>query len=39
MLRYAGHDVIEPATGREGLDRLDRKGDRVGLMIVDYVPA
>jgi DNA-binding response OmpR family regulator len=37
MLRYAGHDVIEAASGREGLDRLDRKGDRVDLMIVDYV--
>jgi len=37
MLRYAGHDVIEAASGREGLDRLDREGDRVDLMIVDYV--
>jgi len=37
MLRYAGHDVIEAAGGREGLDRLDREGDRVDLMIVDYV--
>jgi CheY-like chemotaxis protein len=37
MLRYAGHDVIEAASGREGLDRLDQKGDRVDLMIVDYI--
>jgi DNA-binding response OmpR family regulator len=37
MLRYAGHDVIEAAGGREGLDRRDREGDRVDLMIVDYV--
>jgi CheY-like chemotaxis protein len=37
MLRYAGHDVIEAAGGREALDRLDREGDRVDLMIVDYV--
>jgi CheY-like chemotaxis protein len=37
MLRYAGHDVIEAAGGREALDRLDREGDEVDLMIVDYV--
>ena len=37
MLRYAGHDVIEAAGGREALDRLDLEGDRVDLMIVDYV--
>jgi CheY-like chemotaxis protein len=37
MLRYAGHDVVEAAGGREALDRLDRKDDRVDLMIVDFV--
>ena len=37
MLRYVGHDVIEAAGGREALDRLDREGDGVDLMIVDYV--
>jgi DNA-binding response OmpR family regulator len=37
MLRYAGHDVIEAASGQEGLDRLDREGDRIDLMMVDYV--
>jgi PAS domain S-box-containing protein len=37
MLRYAGHDVIEAASGREALDRLGREGDRIDLMIVDFV--
>ena len=37
MLRYVGHDVIEAAGGREALDHLDREGDVVDLMIVDYV--
>jgi PAS domain S-box-containing protein len=37
MLRYAGHDVIEAAGGREALERLDREGDRIDLMMVDYV--
>jgi DNA-binding response OmpR family regulator len=37
MLRYAGHDVIEAAGGREALDRLGREADRIDLMIVDYV--
>lgn len=37
MLRYAGHDVVEAVSGREALDRLDRKDDRVDLMIVDFV--
>jgi len=37
MLRYAGHHVVEVASGREALDRLDRKDDRVDLMIVDFV--
>jgi len=37
MLRYVGHDVIEAAGGREALDHLDREGDGVDLMIVDYV--
>jgi CheY-like chemotaxis protein len=37
MLRYAGHDVIEASGGRGALDRLDREGDCVDLMIVDYV--
>jgi CheY-like chemotaxis protein len=37
MLRYAGHDVVEAASGREALDRLDREDDRVDLMIVDFV--
>jgi len=37
MLRYAGHDVIEAANGREALDCLGREGDRIDLMIVDFV--
>jgi PAS domain S-box-containing protein len=37
MLRYAGHDVVEAEGGREALDCLDREGDRIDLMIVDYV--
>jgi CheY-like chemotaxis protein len=37
MLRYAGHDVIEAANGREALDFLGREGDRIDLMIVDFV--
>ena len=37
MLRYAGYDVIEAASGREALDRLGREGDRIDLMIVDFV--
>ena len=37
MLRYAGHDVIEAASGREALDWLGREGDRIDLMIVDFV--
>jgi CheY-like chemotaxis protein len=37
MLRYVGHDVVEAGSGREALDRLDQHGDRIDLMIVDYV--
>jgi CheY-like chemotaxis protein len=37
MLRYVGHDVVEAESGREALDRLDQYGDRIDLMIVDYV--
>jgi signal transduction histidine kinase len=37
MLRYAGHDVIEAANGREALDCLGQEGDRIELMIVDFV--
>jgi signal transduction histidine kinase/CheY-like chemotaxis protein len=37
MLRYAGHDVIEAANGPEALDCLGREGDRIDLMIVDFV--
>jgi hypothetical protein len=37
MLRYAGHDVIEAANGREALDCLGREGNRIELMIVDFV--
>jgi CheY-like chemotaxis protein len=37
MLRYVGHDVVEAGGGREALDRLDQHGDRIDLMIVDYV--
>jgi CheY-like chemotaxis protein len=37
MLRYAGHDVVEAGSGREALDCLDQHGDRIDLMIVDYV--
>jgi PAS domain S-box-containing protein len=37
MLRYAGHDVVEAASGREALERLAQPGDRIDLMIVDYV--
>jgi CheY-like chemotaxis protein len=37
MLRYAGHDLIEAGSGREALDRLGREGDRIDLMIVDFV--
>ena len=37
MLRYTGHDVIEAANGREALDLLGREGDRIDLMIVDFV--
>jgi CheY-like chemotaxis protein len=37
MLRYVGHDVVEAGSGREALDRLDQDGDRIELMIVDYV--
>jgi signal transduction histidine kinase/CheY-like chemotaxis protein len=37
MLRYAGHDVIEAGSGRDALDCLDRYGDRIDLMMVDYV--
>jgi len=37
MLRYAGHEVVEAEGGREALDCLDREGDRIDLMIVDYV--
>jgi PAS domain S-box-containing protein len=37
MLRYVGHNVVEAGSGREALDRLDQHGDRIDLMIVDYV--
>jgi PAS domain S-box-containing protein len=37
MLRYAGHEVVEAEGGREALDRLEREGDRIDLMILDYV--
>jgi CheY-like chemotaxis protein len=37
MLRYAGHDVVEAGSGRQALDCLDRHGDRIDLMILDYV--
>jgi PAS domain S-box-containing protein len=37
MLRYAGHDVIEAQNGQEALDRLGRDGDRIDLLIVDFV--
>ena len=37
MLRYAGHDVIEAGSGREALDCLEQHGDRIDLMIADYV--
>ena len=37
MLRYAGHEVVEAEGGREALDCLDREGDRIDLMILDYV--
>jgi DNA-binding response OmpR family regulator len=37
MLRYAGHEVVEASSGRNALDRLERKDDRVDLMIVDFV--
>jgi CheY-like chemotaxis protein len=37
MLRYAGHEVVEAASGRDALDRLERNDDRVDLMIVDFV--
>ena len=31
------HDVIEAASGREALHLLDEAGDRIDLMILDYV--
>ena len=37
MLRYAGHNVVEAASGRDALELLDRSDDRVDLMIVDFV--
>jgi PAS domain S-box-containing protein len=37
MLRYAGHDVVEAGSGRQALDCLNRHGDRIDLMILDYV--
>jgi nitrogen-specific signal transduction histidine kinase/CheY-like chemotaxis protein len=37
MLRYAGHDVVEAASGREALECLDREDARIDLMIVDFV--
>jgi CheY-like chemotaxis protein len=37
MLRYAGHDVVEAASGRDALDHLDRKDTPVDLMIVDFI--
>ena len=37
MLRYAGHDVVEAGSGRQALDCVDRHGDRIDLMILDYV--
>jgi CheY-like chemotaxis protein/nitrogen-specific signal transduction histidine kinase len=37
MLRYAGHDVVEAASGREALECLGRENARVDLMIVDFV--
>ena len=37
MLRHAGHDVVEAASGRDALDRLDRKDPPLDLMIVDFV--
>ena len=37
MLRYAGHDVVEAGNGRQALDCLERHGERIDLMILDYV--
>ena len=37
MLRGAGHDVVEAASGRDALDRLDQTDPPVDLMIVDFV--
>src|SRR5262249_34207528 len=37
MLRYVGHDVLEAGSGREALDSLDPRRDRIDRMIVAYV--
>jgi len=35
MLRGAGHAVIEASSGATALERLEREGDRIDLMVVD----